>query len=95
MAAGRERIALIAHQRDERRDDDREPVERQPWQLVAERLARAGRHHDERVAAGEGRLDGLLLPGAERLVPEQALQMCGRVHPGNLAAGVDALAHGL
>jgi hypothetical protein len=25
-------------------------------------------------------------------VPEQALQMCGRVHPGNLAAGVDALA---
>jgi hypothetical protein len=23
-------------------------------------------------------------------VPEQAVQMCGRVHPGNLAAGVDA-----
>ena len=38
----------------------------------------------------ERRLDGLLLPGPERLVPEQALQVCGGVHPGNLAAGVDA-----
>ena len=85
-----ERVALVAHQRDERGDHDREPVEREPGQLVAERLARARRHHDERIAPGERRLDGLLLPGAKRLVPEQALQMCGRVHPGNLAAGVDA-----
>ena len=86
----RQRIALVAHQGDERRDHDREPVEREARELVAERLARARRHHDERVASREGRLDGLLLPGAKRLVPEQAVQMCGRVHPGNLAAGVDA-----
>ena len=90
MAGARQRIALVAHQRDERRDDDREAVEREPRQLVAERLARARRHDDERVSPVERRLDGLLLPGAKRLVPEQALQMCGRVHPGNLAAGVDA-----
>ena len=67
------------------------PSSARPGQLVAERLARARRHDDERVTPGERRLDGLLLPGAKRLVPEQALQMCGRVHPGNLAAGVDAL----
>ena len=85
-----QRIALVAHQGDERRDHDRQPVESQARELVAERLARARGHHDERVASREGRLDGLLLPGAKRLVPEQAVQMCGRVHPGNLAAGVDA-----
>ena len=85
-----QRIALVAHQRDERRDHDRQPVEGEARELVAERLARARGHHDERVASREGRLDGLLLPGAKRLVPEQAVQMCGRVHPGNLATGVDA-----
>ena len=88
--AARQRIALIAHERDERRDHDRQPVEGQARELVAERLARARRHHDERVASVERGLDGLLLPGPERLVPEQAVQMRGRVHPGNLAAGVDA-----
>ena len=90
VAGGGQRVALVAHQRDQRRDDDREPVEREPGQLVAERLARTRRHDDERIAPGERRLHRLLLPGAKRLVPEQAVQMCGRVHPGNLAAGVDA-----
>ena len=85
-----QRIALVAHQCDERGDHDRQAVERQARELVAERLARARGHDDERVSSRERRLDGLLLPGAKRLVPEQAVQMCGRVHPGNLAAGVDA-----
>ena len=42
---------LILHERDQRRDHDREPVPKQRWQLVAERLAAAGRHHGQRVAA--------------------------------------------
>jgi len=90
VPGSRQCVTLVAHQGHERGDHDREPAEREARQLVAERLARARRHHDERVAPREGRLDGLLLPGPERFVPEQALQMCGRVHPGTLPAGVDA-----
>ena len=40
---------LVVHQRDQRRDDDRRALPRQRRQLVAERLARAGRHHRQRV----------------------------------------------
>ena len=48
-----ERLDLVLHQRDERRDDERQVVAHQRRQLVAERLARAGRHDDEHVAAGD------------------------------------------
>ncbi len=58
-----ELIDLILHQRDERRDDDGRAFQMQGRQLVAERLARARRHHRERVAPFEHGAYDLLLPG--------------------------------
>ena len=46
-----ERLDLVLHERDERRDDDREVRAHERGELVAERLARARRHDDEHVAA--------------------------------------------
>ena len=60
-----ERVDLILHERDQRRDDDRDAVEHQRRQLVAEALARSGREDGERAAAREQRLDHLGLPRAE------------------------------
>jgi len=54
---------LVLHQRDQRADDDRQVVGGEPRQLVAEALAAAGRHHDQRIAAFQGRDDRLSLPG--------------------------------
>ena len=65
---------LVAHQGDQGRDDDGQAVESQARKLVAERLARAGRHHHHGVAALERRLHGLALAGAEVLEPEQLVQ---------------------
>ena len=72
-AARLERLDLVLHQRHERRDDHREVVAQQAGQLVAERLARAGGHHHEHVAARQGGLAGLALarpelPESEELV---------------------------
>jgi hypothetical protein len=49
-AVGEELVVLILHQCDERRDNDRQPFEHHCRELVDERLAAAGRHHDECVA---------------------------------------------
>ena len=46
-----EPLPLVVHQRDQRADDDRQVLAGQPRQLVAEALAAAGGHHDQRVAA--------------------------------------------
>ena len=46
-------------------------------QLVAEALAAARRHDDERVAAIQGGLHGVALAGAERRQPEQPEQRLG------------------
>ena len=43
------RADLVVHQRDQRRDDQRGAVAGQRRQLVAQRLARPGRHHRQRV----------------------------------------------
>jgi hypothetical protein len=61
----RQRADLVAHERDERRDDEGDAVAHQGGQLVAERLAAARRHDREDVAAGGDRLDDLGLAGAE------------------------------
>ena len=58
-----QRLDLVLHQRDERRDDEREVRAHERGQLVAERLARAGGHDDEHVAARERRLHRLRCPG--------------------------------
>ena len=56
---------LVAHQGDERRDDDRHPVAAQGGQLKAQRLAAARGHDGQRVAPGEDGIDDILLPRAE------------------------------
>ena len=68
-------LDLVLHERDERRDDERQRLgvlERR--QLVAERLAGAGRHDDQDVAPGHRRLDRLALPAAKAGVPEVAME---------------------
>ena len=59
------RSDLVVHQRDQRRDDQRGPAPRQRRQLVAERLARPGRHHRQRMLARHHPLDHLLLHPAK------------------------------
>jgi hypothetical protein len=78
-----ERLHLVLHQRDQRRDHEREVGPQQRRQLIAERLARPGRHHDEQVAAGERRADRLRLAGAEGAEAEVLAQRGeGWVHGG-------------
>ena len=60
-----ELVVLILHQRDQRRDDERDARQLERGQLIAERLARAGRHDRERVDAGEHVADRERLAGAE------------------------------
>ncbi len=69
-----ERLDLVLHQRDQRRHDQRQVGSHQRGQLVAERLARAGRHHDQHVAAGERRLDRLALARPEAREAEHLAQ---------------------
>ena len=60
-AASIQLVDLILHQRDQRRHDERRPGQHHRRQLVAERLARSGRHHREHVAPAEHGGDDLLL----------------------------------
>ena len=46
-----ERVDLILHERDQRRDHHRNSVETDRRRLIAERLAPTGRQHDERILA--------------------------------------------
>ena len=84
-AAGRDlrqRLDLVLHERDERRDDERHVVAHERGQLVAQRLAGAGRHDDEHVARGRADrgADGVLLTGAEGVEAEGLTQGDGRIH---------------
>ena len=63
-------LDLLALERDQRRDDDGGAGQQQRGDLVDRRLARAGRHDHERVAAVEHRLDRLALARAERVEAE-------------------------
>ena len=82
---------LIGHQRDQRRDHDRQLVGGDAGQLVAEALAAAGRHHHEAVATRERRGHRLALPGPELVqaeVREQRIRVAGPVVAA-LGRGVD------
>ena len=70
------RAQLVVHQRDQRRDDDARSFEHHGGQLVAERLARAGRHHRQRPFPRQHARDDIGLDAAERGKAEDALQ-CG------------------
>ena len=79
---GRQLVHLVLHQRDQRREDERRGGAEHRRELVGERLAGAGRHQRERVAALHCRLDDLLLAGAEGGEAEQTRQRGRqRAHP--------------
>ena len=65
-----ERVDLVLHERDQRRDDDGGAVAMQRRDLEAQRLAAAGRHEHESVAARDDVLDDLALMGPELRVAE-------------------------
>ena len=60
-----ERLDLVAHQSDERRDDDGDARAAQGGNLVAEGLARPGGQEDHRVAPGDDMAHHLFLLAAE------------------------------
>ena len=67
-------VHLVLHQGDQRADDQADAGAHQRGHLVAQRLAAAGGHEHERVAAGEDRLDDGFLVAAERVVAPHLLQ---------------------
>ena len=69
-----QRVDLVLHQRDQGRHDDTGAFAHQRRNLVAERLAAASGHQDQRVAAVDDLLDDGLLVAAEGFVTENALQ---------------------
>ena len=71
-------VHLVLHQRDERRDDQRQPVGQQRGKLEDERFAAAGGHDDERVAPREHGGDGVGLPLAKRGVAEHPVHQFAR-----------------
>ena len=77
QTACRELGGLIFHERDERADDQRGAAARDGRQLVAERFARAGRHHQQDIAAGDRRAADLFLVGAEGREAEGAGEQAG------------------
>ncbi len=65
---------LVFHQGDQRAHHQGHAAAGDPGELVAERLARAGRHHQQRVAALDHRAAHGLLVGAESREAEAALE---------------------
>ena len=70
----RKRVDLIFHQRDQRRDDERDAREQQRGHLEADGFSRARGHDGDGLAAFEQALDDGLLCRAEALVAEGLLQ---------------------
>ncbi len=71
---GRQLVDLVLHQRDQRREHERRRRPQHRGELVRERLARAGGHQGEGVAAVDRGADDLLLAGPEVGESEQALK---------------------
>ena len=67
-------VDLVLHQRDQRRDDQRETGCDHGRRLEAERLAAARRQDDERIAAGEDRLHRVALKRPEGRVSPVACE---------------------
>ena len=66
-------VVLVLHEGDEGRHDEGLAREGQGWQLIAQRLARAGRHDGQGVLAVEDVADGELLPWSKRVDAEAGL----------------------
>ena len=69
---------LILHQRDQRRDHDAGTGTQQGGNLVAQRLAAAGGHQHQGIAAGDQLFDDLLLQAAEVVESEDAAKQLTR-----------------
>ncbi len=78
-AVADERIDLILHQGDERRDDHAQSRPHQRRRLEAERLASSGREHDDRIAAGKDGVHRLPLERTKRGVAPVALEDMNQV----------------
>jgi hypothetical protein len=69
-----QRRHLVLHQGDERRDDDGRARPQQGRDLVAQRLAAAGGHQHQRVAAGGDPVDDRRLLAAEGGIAENLVE---------------------
>jgi len=69
-----ERANLILHQRDERRDHQRQPVTEQRGHLIAKRLPRPGREDGEHVSARQQWAEDFELVNAEARMTEVLLE---------------------
>jgi len=67
-------VDLILHQRDQRRHHDAGTLSLQRGDLIAQRLAAAGRHQHQRITAFAYTLDDRLLLAAETGITENALK---------------------
>ena len=76
---------LIFHQGNQRRDDQRRSAQGDRRQLIAERLAKASRHHQNQVAPVDGRAADRLLIGAEAREAEDCTEAARRDGPNWLA----------
>jgi hypothetical protein len=74
-----QRLDLVAHQRDQRRHDHREPLPGEGRKLVAQGLAGSRRHDGEHVLAGQNRTHDLLLAFAEGREAEDVVENLGGV----------------
>jgi hypothetical protein len=77
-----QRRDLIGHQRDQRRHHHTDPGPKDRRDLVADRLAAAGRHQDDRIPTGGHPFDDLGLGPTERRVPEHLAQTFEWRHSG-------------
>ena len=75
-----EGIDLILHQRDQRRDDDRDAAEAERRYLEAKRLASAGGHHDQAIPAGDDFRNDLFLAVEKTAIAKVFLQRVVRRH---------------
>ena len=73
-----QREHLIAHQRNERRDDERDALQHERGNLVTDRLARAGGHDGHHVAPAQNGGHRVLLPGAKIVVAKNLFERRAR-----------------
>ena len=78
-AVGDERVDLIVHEGDEGAHDEARPGTHERGDLVRDRLAAAGGHQDDRVAAGDDLIDDRGLIPAEVVVAEDVFEDGARV----------------
>ena len=78
-AEPQQRVDLVLHQRDQRRDHQHGARQQLRGKLERERLAGARGHHPDAIAAGEHGIDDAPLPGAEVAITEHPLQHLLRI----------------